>query len=114
MAALSGMLTGGPSIPAGAQKISLKDLDGSATTAKEDVTDLSQTERKYAKPPLTDTGANGATATCSASGLLKGDAPAITPASTKYGWICTDTEVVYEVGKYATWSANWSFIPEPD
>lgn len=113
MAVLSGPLTGGPTIPAGAQKISLKYIDAAASTSKEDVTDLSDASRQYAAPPLTDTGAAGASATCSASGILKGTEPEVTPITTKYGWICTDTEVVYEVGKYATWSANWSYIEDP-
>lgn len=108
--ALSQVLSGGPSIPAGAQKISLKNLDTAATTAKEDVTDLSSSQREYADPPLRDKAANGVTATCSASGLLKGGVPEPSPPGVTTGWICTDTEVTYEVGKYATWSANWEYV----
>lgn len=109
--ALSTLPTGGPTIPPGAQKVSLKNIDVSSTTTKVDVTVLTDSERKYADPPLKDGGASAATATCSASGLLKGSPPQVTDTTVKSGWICEDTEVVYEVGKHATWSANWSFIP---
>ena len=102
----------GPTIPAGAQKVTLKDMDVSSSTAKEDVTDLSDAERKYADPPLRDGGANSATATCSASGIVKSSTSLEISASTvTTGWICDDYEITREVGKYATWSANWSYYP---
>lgn len=108
--ALSSLPSGGPSLPAGAQKVSLKEIDSSATTKNVDVTVLADNERKYASPPLKDK-TNGATASCSASGLLKGGEPGVTPITVKSGWICSDCEVTYEVGKYATWSANYTYIP---
>lgn len=108
---LSGLPSGGPTIPAGATRVTLKEIDVAATAAKEDVTDLSSEEREYAAPPLVDGAGNSATATCSATGFLKGAAPEPTPMSTTTGWICEDAEEVYEVGKYATWSANWSYYP---
>jgi hypothetical protein len=111
---LSSLPTGGPSIPAGAQKVSLKAMDSASTTTKNvDVTDLSDSERKYATPPLKDGGGSStATSTCSASGLLKsGTALATTASTVKTGWICEDYEKTYEAGKYATWSANWSYYP---
>lgn len=102
----------GPTIPAGAQKVTLKDMDASSSSAKEDVTDLSDTERKYATPPLKDGGANSATATCSASGIVKSSTSlAISDSTVTTGWICDDYEITYEVGKYATWSANFSYYP---
>ena len=111
----TGSPSGAPSVPAGATRVSVKDIDTATTsTNKEDVTDLDSTEREYADPPLVEgDGGNTATKTCSASGMLKGSAPEVTPTSTTTGWICEDTEVVYEVGKYATWSANWSYYPPP-
>lgn len=116
--ALSALPTDGPTLPAGAQKVSIKRVDLASSTNKaknEDVTVLGDTERKYAAPPLvepSDGAASGqATATCQASGLLKGSEPEPTPITTKTGWICEDTEVVYEAGKYATWSANYSYYP---
>lgn len=110
---ISSLPSGGPSIPAGAQKVSLKSIDPTATANnKEDVTVLGDTERQYADPPLVDGGSGTATATCSASGLLTGSVPEVTPAGTTTGWICEDVEVTYEVGKYVTWSANWSYYPE--
>lgn len=112
---LSSVPGDGPSIPDGATKVSIKNLD--VTTAsmsgnKEDVTDLNSTIREYADPVLVepeDGGGKSATATCSASGFLKGSPPAVTPSNVVTGWVCEDAEVVYEVGKYATWSANWSY-----
>jgi hypothetical protein len=110
---LSSLPTSGPTIPAGAQKVSLKDIDVASSTAKEDVTDLADEERQYADPPLRDGGANAATATCSASGVYKsGTTLAITAETTTTGWICEDYEITREVGKYATWSANWSYYPD--
>ncbi len=110
---LSGLPTGGPTIPAGATRVSIKEIDTAATDANyEDVTDLSSEEREYADPVLVEPAqGGGATATCSASGLLKGSAPEPTPTSTTTGWVCEDTEIVYEVGKYVAWSANWSYYP---
>ena len=109
---LSGLPTDGPTIPAGATRVSLKSMDLSTEASFEDVTDLSSTEREYAESPLVEPTEGGkATATCSASGLLKASAPQPTPIETTEGWICEDTEIVYEVGKYAAWSANWSYYP---
>jgi hypothetical protein len=108
---LSSLPSGGPSIPAGATRVSIKAIDTASTTQKEDVTDLSSEAREYADPPLKEGGANSATATCSATGLLKGSGPQVSASSVTEGWICEDTEEVYEVGKYATWSANWSYYP---
>lgn len=110
---LSGLPSGGPTLPSGAQKVSLKDIDtDNASSNKEDVTVLGDTEREYADPPLKDGGSSaGATATCSASGLLTGSAPSVSPLSVTTGWVCEDAEVTYETGKYATWSANWSYYP---
>lgn len=109
---VSSIPSGGPTIPAGAQKASLKDIDTSATTQNVDVTVLGDTERKYASPPLKDAGSNVATATCSASGLMKsGTTLAVTAATTTTGWICEDYEKTYEAGKHAAWSANWSYYP---
>jgi len=111
---LSGLPSGGPTIPAGATRVSLKEIDVTASAAKEDVTDLASAEREYADPVLVDGAGNSATATCSATGLLKGSAPEPTDIATTTGWICEDTEEVYEVGKYATWSANWSYYPSEE
>lgn len=112
MAELSSLPTGGPDIPDGAQKVSMKDIDTSSTTKNVDVTDLADDERKYASPPLKDGGTNVATATCSASGTMKTSTTlGLTPAATTTGWICQDYEKTYEAGKYATWSANFSYYP---
>lgn len=107
---LSGLPSGGPSIPGGAQKVSLKDIDADSATANVDVTVLGDTQREYASPPLKDAGANGATATCSASGLVMGTGPTPTSGALS-GWVLEDYEEVYEAGKYVTWSANWSYYP---
>lgn len=109
---LSTLPSSGPSIPAGAQKVSLKDIDPSASASKEDVTTLEDDERMYADPPLKDGGANAATATCSASGLMKGTSLAVSASSVTTGWICEDYEITREVGKFQTWSANWSYYPD--
>lgn len=115
---LSSVPGSGPSIPAGATKVSIKNMDvatASVSGKKEDVTDLSSTIREYADPVLVepaDGGGKSATATCSASGFLKGSPPAVSPKEVTTGWVCEDAEVVYEVGKYATWSANWSYYAE--
>lgn len=108
---LSSLPNGGPTIPAGAKTVTIKDVDVAASVAQEDVSDLASTEREYAEPVLVESGENAATATCSASGNLKASPPLPTPIGTTTGWICEETEVVYEVGKYATWSASWSFYP---
>lgn len=111
---LSTLPNSGPTIPDGATRVSIKEMDTTSTTAKEDVTDLSSTEREYADPPLIDGQGNTATATCSATGFLKGSAPEPTAIETTTGWICEDVEIVYEVGKYVTWTANWSYYPEEE
>lgn len=109
---LSSRPAGGPSIPAGATKVSIKDIDTSSSAKNVDVTDLSDTERKYAAPPLKDGGTSVADMTCTASGTMKTDTTlAVSDKSVKTGWVCTDYEKVYEVGKYATWSANFSHYP---
>jgi hypothetical protein len=89
--------------------VSVKTLLPGATTQKEDVTTLSDSQRVYADPPLKDVEAGGATASCTASGFLEGAPPQITPANVTEGWICEESEVTYEVGKYATWSGSWSY-----
>lgn len=108
---LSTKPTNGPNLPAGVKRVSIKSIDTTASTAKEDVTDLDSTEREYADPPLKDAGAGGATMTCSASGNLKGAEFDPTPVSVTTGWILEDCDFVYEAGKYATWNANWSYYP---
>jgi hypothetical protein len=111
---LSTKPTNGPSLPAGVKKVSIKDVETTVTTAKEDVTDLESTEREYADPVLKEGGGSTvATKTCSASGNLKGtefEPDAITVTT---GWVLEDCEFTYEEGKYATWSANWSYYPPP-
>lgn len=121
MPSLSSLPGTGPVLPAGAQKVSLKqiDLNTNSSTKKEDVTVLADTQRMYADPVLVDSQAasSGVSATCSASGLLKGSEPEPDPVEydeegapiDPVGWVCTDTEVTYEVGKYVTWSANYSY-----
>jgi hypothetical protein len=107
---LSDVPAGGPTIPVGATQVSIKNIDASANAAKEDVTDLSSTEREYAAPVLVDGGGLTATVTCSASGIIKaGTVLAVSATTVTTGWVCEDVEETYEVGKYATWSANWSF-----
>lgn len=108
---LSTLPTTGPTIPDGAQQVSIKEMDVAAQVKKEDVTTLESTEREYADPVLVEGGGAQATASCSASGLLMGsefspDGPEVTT-----GWILEDCEFSYEAGKYATWSANWSYYP---
>jgi hypothetical protein len=104
----------GPTIPSGATTVSIKDIEVAAATPKEDVTVLGDTQRVYEDPCLIEAGEATATATCSASGKLKSDTTlAITAPATTNGWICESFEKVYEVGKYATWSAEWSFYPTP-
>jgi hypothetical protein len=110
---LSTLPTTGPTIPAGANSVSLKEIDVASTAKKEDVTTLSSEEREYADPPLIEAGDTTATATCSASGFVMSTTTiAPTAIETTTGWICEDCEFVYEAGKYATWSANWSYYPE--
>jgi hypothetical protein len=102
----------GPTIPAGAKTVSLKTIETAGATAKEDVTVLGDTSRQYAAPPLVEGGTNTATATCSVSGMLKSNTTlAITAAATTTGWICESYEKSYEVGKYASFSAEFSFYP---
>jgi hypothetical protein len=58
--------------------------------------------------------ATTATKTCSVTGNLKSDtALALTANNVNTGWICESYEKVYEVGKYATYSAEFSFYPTP-
>lgn len=117
---ISAVPSGAPTIPAGAQKVQLKAIDPNTNQKKEDVTCLGDTQRMYADPVLNETAAatGSITATCSASGLLKDEPPSATPVQYDSNdvpimpsaeWVCTDAEVTYEVGKYATWSANWSY-----
>jgi hypothetical protein len=109
---ISTAIATGPTIPSGAKTISLKDIETSGATAKEDVTVLGDSTRQYAAPPLIEGGTNTATKTCSVSGNLKSDTTlAITAANVTTGWICESFEKSYEVGKYATFSAEFSFYP---
>jgi hypothetical protein len=109
---ISTLTSPGPAIPSGAKTISLKDIETAGATAKEDVTVLGDSTRQYASPPLIDGGTKVATKTCSVSGNLKSDTTLfVTAAATTTGWICESYEKSYEVGKYATWSAEFSFYP---
>lgn len=109
---ISTLTTPGPTIPSGAKTISLKDIETAGATPKEDVTALGDASRVYAAPPLVDVGTATATKTVSVSGNLKSDTTlALTAAATVTGWICESYEKNYEVGKYATWSAEFSFYP---
>lgn len=113
--ALSSVPTSGPTIPAGAVKVSIKhvDAEAQANSQKVDVTDLSSTKREYAAPPLIDVGGSttGATSTCSANGNIKGTfSLAPTPMSVTTGWICQQVEKTYEAGQYAKWQANWDYV----
>ena len=101
-----------PTIPAGAKTVSIKNIETAGATAKEDVTVLGDTSRQYAAPPLVEGGTNTATVTCSVSGVLKSNTTlAITAAATTTGWICESYEKSYEVGKYASFSAEFSYYP---
>ena len=109
---ISTLTSPGPTIPSGAKTISFKDIETAGATPKEDVTVLGDSTRQYAAPPLIEGGTKTATKTCSVSGNLKSDTTlAITPAATTTGWICESYEKSYEVGKYATWSAEFSYYP---
>ena len=109
---ISTVNSSGPAIPSGAKTISLKDIETSGATAKEDVTVLGDASRQYAAPPLVEGGTNTATKTCSVSGNLKSDTTlAITAANITTGWICESFEKSYEVGKYATFSVEFSYYP---
>ena len=110
--ALSSVPSGGPGIPSGAKRVSIKDVDTSSSNQKEDVTDLSSSKREYADPPLKDVSSGGVTRTCTASGQIKGTfSLSASPSSVKTGWICTQAEEVYEAGKFAQWSASWDYVP---
>lgn len=105
---------GGPTIPSGAKTVSIKDIEVATATPKEDVTTLADTAKVYEDPPLIDAGEATATKTCSVSGNLKDDTTlALTAANVNNGWICESYEKVYEVGKYATYSVEFSFYPTP-
>jgi hypothetical protein len=109
---ISTLTTPGPTIPAGATSISLKDIETAGATPKEDVTALGDSTRVYAAPPLVEAGTATATKTVSVSGNLKSDTTlALTAAATVTGWICESYEKSYEVGKYATYSVEFSFYP---
>ncbi len=109
---LSSIPANGPTIPAGAKTVSIKNMDTAAATPKEDVTVLGDTSRQYASPPLLDAGTDTATKTCSVSGNLKSNTTlAVTAANVTTGWICESFEKNYEVGSYATFSAEWSYYP---
>lgn len=104
--------TGVPTIPSGAKTISLKDVEVATATPKEDVTTLADAAKVYESPPLVDTQKNTATKTCSVSGNLKSDTTlALTANNVNTGWICESYEKVYEVGKYATYSVEFSYYP---
>lgn len=108
---LSGLPGNGPTIPDGAQRVSITDTDTS-NTPKVDVTVLEDTSRQYDDAPL-KTGNDGTpTATCTASGLLTGDPPEVDVPQAGVapdGWLCDEAEVSYNVGEYATWSATWNY-----
>jgi hypothetical protein len=112
---LSDIPGGVPSLPDGAQKVSLKAMDTTSTTKNIDVTVFGDTARVYADPPLKDGTAGAPTATCTASGLITGSGPevdapvaGVSPA----GWLCDEVEISYSVGEYATWSATYNYYEE--
>lgn len=109
---LSSVPVGGPTLPDGAQKVSLKAMDTTSQTKKVDVTVLGDIARVYEDPPLLDGNAGEPTATCTASGVLSGTAPevdapvaGVAPA----GWLCDEAEISYSVGEYATWSVTYNY-----
>lgn len=109
---LSTLPSPGPTIPSGAKTVSVKQMETAGATPKEDVTVLGDATRQYASPPLIEAGTATATKTVSVSGNLKSDTTlAITAAATVTGWICESYEKVYEVGKYATYSVEFSYYP---
>jgi hypothetical protein len=109
---ISTVNSSGPAIASGAKTISIKDIETAGATAKEDVTVLGDASRQYAAPPLIEGGTVTATKTCSVSGNLKSDTQLlVTAANVTTGWICESFEKSYEVGKYATFSVEWSFYP---
>lgn len=109
---LSTSPAGGPTIPSGAKTVSIKNIETTGATPKEDVTVLGDASRQYAAAPLIESGTATATATCSVSGNLKSDTTlAITAANVTTGWICESYEKSYEVGKYATFSVEFSYYP---
>ena len=109
---ISTLTSPGPTIPSGAKTISLKDIETTGATPKEDVTILGDTSRQYAAAPLVEGGTATATKTVSVSGNLKSDTTlSITDAATTTGWICESFEKNYEVGKYATFSVEFSYYP---
>ena len=110
--AISSINTSGPSIPVGAKTIAFRNIQVANVTPKEDVTVLGDTARVYASPPLVNTGSATVTQTCSVSGNLKSNTMLATTASTtNTGWICESYEKTYEVGKYATFSCEFSYYP---
>lgn len=109
---LSTLPSPGPTIPSGAKTVSVKQMETAGATPKEDVTVLGDTSRQYASPPLIEAGTATATKTVSVSGNLKSDTTlALTAAGTVTGWICESYEKTYEVGKYATYSVEFSYYP---
>jgi len=109
---LSELPDDGPEFPAGVQKVSLKRVDVDHSTKRVDVTLLEDEERKYEVPPLKESTAEKPTATCSASGLIKDSTVLeVTPIDENEGWICENYQEDYEVGKYASWSAAWIYLP---
>lgn len=112
---LSGIPSGGPGLPSGVLKVSLKNMDTSASTQKVDVTVLGDNARVYDDPPLKDGNAGAPTANCTASGLLDGDGPEVDepqPGVPPAGWLCDEAELTYSVGEYATWSATWNYYED--
>jgi hypothetical protein len=101
----------GLTIPSGAKKVTVKEMDANSPAPKEDVTDLASTKKEYAAAPLIESENNTPTKTVNAAGQVKGTfSTTASPTTVKDGWICTQTEEVYEAGKYAQWSANWEYI----
>jgi len=109
---LSTVPSGGPTLPGGAQKVSLKAMDTTSQTKKVDVTVLGDTARVYDDPPLLDGDSGAPTASCTASGLLTGSEPEVDAPQAgtgPSGWLCDEVEISYSVGEYATWSATYNY-----
>jgi hypothetical protein len=112
---LSTLPSVGPSLPAGCTNVKVKNTgaDPSSSANKSDVTTLSDDERVYADAPLIDAG-SGNTSTVTASFILQGAAPTVTPMNVTSGWICTEVEVEYAVGEYAKGTATYVYIEPED
>lgn len=105
---LSTMPTGlGPTIPDGCTNVKVTNTRGA--NAEQEITVLTDDERKYRAAILADTDQTVVTFS-----FMNDTWPTVTPVATKTGWICYEVEVEWSVGEVVKGTASYTNVPAFD